>query len=137
VTLVDAGRYIAVFFLPQTESITVGKLGTFKFSRGFYFYVGSARRNLSARINRHGRKKKTLFWHIDYLSSRAQMVGAIIISDLGRSECSLAVELGRMFALQAGGFGASDCGCGGHLFYTLTLLMGKCPYFLKKLRKKV
>jgi sugar fermentation stimulation protein A len=118
---VDSGLYIAIVYLPKTEPITIGKLGTFKFRKGFYLYVGSARRNLTTRIERHGKKKKPLRWHIDYLSSKARMLGAIIISDLQQSECKLAKQLSRMFELAVAGFGASDCSCGGHLFYAAKL----------------
>jgi len=118
---VDSSFYIAVLYLSKTEPITVGRLGTFKFRKGFYFYVGSARRNLTARIERHGKEKKPLRWHIDYLSSKAKMLGAIIISDLQQSECKLAKQLNQMFELAAAGFGASDCECGGHLFYAAKL----------------
>jgi len=115
---VDSGLYIAVWYLPKTTLITIGKLGTFKFRKGFYFYIGSARRNLTARIERHDKKKKPLRWHIDYLSTKARMLGAIIISDLQQSECKLAKQLSRMFELTVAGFGSSDCRCGGHLFYS-------------------
>ena len=53
----DSGLYIAVFQLPQLCHIRVGRLGQFRFRRGFYLYVGSAQRNLSARLERHGKKK--------------------------------------------------------------------------------
>ena len=55
------------------------KFGRAHFRQGVYFYVGTAQRNLSARLGRHSRKEKTLRWHIDYLSVRAEMLGAILI----------------------------------------------------------
>jgi len=114
---VDNGLYIAVLYLPKTKPITIGKKGMFKFRKGFYFYVGSAQRNLAARIKRHEKREKPLYWHIDYLSSKAKMLGAIIITDNQWSECKLAKQLNKMFKLAVAGFGASDCGCDGHLFY--------------------
>ena len=45
----------------------VGKLGSLYFKKGYYLYVGSAKRGLEARIKRHLRKDKKIFWHIDYL----------------------------------------------------------------------
>ena len=113
----DSGIYIAILHLPKTGKITVGKLGTFNFRKGFYFYVGSAQRNLSARLERHGRKKKPLRWHIDYLSAKAKMLGAITIPGTKELECQLAKKLSNMFEPTIPGFGASDCRCGGHLFY--------------------
>jgi len=69
-----------------------------------YFYIGSAQQNLSARLERHSRKKKPLHWHIDYLSVKAEMLGAIIIAGPRELECQLAKDLGRMFELAVPGF---------------------------------
>jgi len=117
----DAGVYIAVFYMPEDQTIQIGRLGTFRFHPGVYFYVGSAQRNLSARLERHNRKKKTLRWHIDYLSARAEMLGAITIAGPRELECQLAKKLSGAFEPTVPGFGASDCRCGGHLFYTRKL----------------
>ena len=114
----DSGVYIAVFYLPRLWKVRVGKLGEFCFKKGVYFYVGSAQRNLSARLKRHNNKRKRLRWHIDYLSSKAKMLGAITIPAPRKRECELAKELGKMFELPIPGFGASDCHCSGHLFFT-------------------
>ena len=118
----DSGVYIAVFYLPRPRKVRVGKLGQFCFKKGAYFYVGSAQRNLSARLKRHSNKKKPLRWHIDYLSSKAKMLGAITIPDPRKRECELAKELGEMFEVAVPGFGASDCRCGGHLFFSPNLI---------------
>ena len=107
-----------MFYLPKARDISVGKLGRFLFREGFYFYVGSAQRNLSARLERHSRKAKPLRWHIDYLSTKAEMLGAITIAGPRQRECVLAGELAGLFELAVPDFGASDCRCGGHLFYT-------------------
>ncbi|MFA5863363.1 MAG: GIY-YIG nuclease family protein [Phycisphaerae bacterium] len=115
--MIDSGVYIAVFYLPKSQSIRVGARGRMDFPQGFYGYVGSAQRNLTARIERHGRKKKPLRWHIDYLSVRARMVGAITMSGSKNRECRLAREVVQRFT-PVPGFGASDCHCGSHLFYT-------------------
>lgn len=120
-SLLDSGVYIALFYLPKTQKIRVGKLGLFCFQKGVYFYVGSAQRNLSARINRHGQKNKPLWWHIDYLSAKADMLRAITIAGPREQECMLARKLEKIFELAVPGFGASDCRCGGHLFYATEL----------------
>ena len=62
-----------------------------------------------------------LRWHIDYLSSRARMVGAMTAPGPKERECALAAELGWLYALAIPRFGASDCRCAGHLFYASTL----------------
>ena len=115
--LLDSGVYIAVFYLPKTQYVRTGKLGRFSLRQGVYFYVGSAQRNLSARLERHSKKKKPLRWHIDYLSVKAEMLGVITISGHRKYECQLAEKLARIFEIAVPGFGASDCRCGGHLFY--------------------
>ncbi len=113
----DAGVYVAVFYMPKGRTIQIGQLGRFRFPQGVYFYAGSAQRNLSARLERHNRKKKTLRWHIDYLSARVEMLGAITIAGPRELECQLAEKLSGMFEPTVSGFGASDCRCAGHLFY--------------------
>jgi len=114
----QGGTYIAVFRLARRRRICVGRLGYLDFKPGVYFYVGSAQRNLWARIERHSRKDKPLHWHIDCLSGAATMLGVMIVPRPHERECELAVELGRLYELPVPGFGASDCRCGGHLFYT-------------------
>jgi len=107
--------------MPASNIIQIGRLGKFCFRQGIYFYVGSAQRSLPARLERHGRKNKPLRWHIDYLSVRAKMLGAITIPGQRKHECEVAGELGKMFELAVPGFGASDCRCAGHLFYAREL----------------
>jgi len=116
--MLEHGTYIAVFFVAGPSRIQVGKLGRFAFRPGVYFYVGSAQRRLPARLERHARREKPLRWHIDYLSTRADMLGAIIVPGPRERECELAAELRGIYDSIIPGFGASDCRCGGHLFYT-------------------
>ena len=114
----DGGIYIAIFYLPKTQDIHVGRLGRIHFREGIYFYVGTAQQNISARLERHARKKKPVRWHIDCLSLKAKMLGAITVAGPREYECELANELREIFEPAVPGFGASDCRCGGHLFYT-------------------
>jgi len=114
----DNGLYIAVFLLKKNCRIKVGRLGTFTFRTGWYLYVGSAKKNLSARLERHSLKNKPLRWHIDYLSVKSQMLGTIVIKNENVKECDIAKELGKLFILKVPGFGSSDCRCKGHLFYS-------------------
>ena len=114
----DGGCYIAVFQLSVGQTIAVGQLGEIHFPEGMYFYVGSAQKDLSARIDRHGRPDKPLRWHVDYLSAKAWMLGAVAVAGGKKLECELAAELAEHLKLAAPGFGASDCRCRGHLFYS-------------------
>ena len=114
----NAGIYIAIFHLAQRRKIQVGRLGRFEFQGGTYFYVGSAQRNLNARLSRHAKSVKPKRWHVDYLSVRSETLGAIVMDAPKGDECRLAERLGRIYARPVAGFGTGDCGCGGHLFYT-------------------
>lgn len=116
--MLQGGTYIAVFSLLGRRRIQVGKLGCFWFEPGLYLYVGSAQRNLCARLERHSRREKPLRWHVDYLSVQAKMLGAMLVPGSRERECELARELGQVYELAVPGFGASDCRCGGHLFCT-------------------
>ena len=107
--------------MPRNRFIQIGRLGKFYFNQGIYFYTGSAQRNLTARLERHNKKKKPFHWHIDYLSAKTEMLGAIIIAGQRKRECELARELDKIFKLAVPRFGASDCRCAGHLFYTQQL----------------
>jgi sugar fermentation stimulation protein A len=118
----EAGLFIAVFHLDAGDRFTVGKLGRFDLPAGTYLYVGSAQRNRSARLARHGRRRKPLRWHIDYLSVRARMLGAILLPGGRDDECRLAGELADLYPRPIARFGASDCRCGGHLFLAGDLL---------------
>jgi len=115
--MTDAGLYIAVFSLDRRLQIRVGRLGEFTFAAGVWFYVGSAQRGLQARLDRHARRDKKCKWHVDYLSTRAVMLGAIIIPGPKERECTIAAELADLFERPIPNFGTSDCRCGGHLFY--------------------
>lgn len=120
--MADKGICITVFYLSRPLQIQVGQFGQFLFEPGFYFYVGSAQRNLSARLARHARRRKPLRWHIDYLSCQAAMIGAMVMPWPQARECELARELAARFEPMVRGFGASDCRCPGHLFYSPSLL---------------
>jgi sugar fermentation stimulation protein A len=127
----NGGVYIAVFRLAQARRIRVGRLGTFGFAAGAYLYVGSASRNLSARLARHARRRKPLHWHVDYLSGKAPMLGAVLIPPdwrgprtacpVGSAECRIAADLAAAHGRPVRGFGASDCRCGGHLVGPVSL----------------
>ncbi|MCJ7841927.1 GIY-YIG nuclease family protein [Lederbergia sp. NSJ-179] len=70
------------------EAVTIGKLGGFHFSKGYYIYVGSAKRNIQARVNRHIQMEKKKRWHIDYLRPYLQIEGVQIYPG-DEGECEL------------------------------------------------
>ena len=114
--LPQGGVYVVVLRLGEARSIRVGRLGRFTLAAGRYAYVGSAQRGLPKRVARHARRRKTLRWHVDYLTRYATVEAAYAWPLPKEAECRLAASLaeggGRRIVP---GFGASDCGCGGHL----------------------
>ena len=127
----SANLYVAAARLPRREVITVGALGAIDFERGWYAYVGSARRGREARVARHCRADKPLRWHADYLFSRhaASLAWTFDLTPTERdrpaapaqpAECSLAAALLGCESRARRGpsrFGASDCACAGHLLW--------------------
>jgi Uri superfamily endonuclease len=113
------GTYVLVLYLPRAQTIRVGKLGAFKFPRGYYIYIGSALNGLAQRVARHLRPDKKRFWHIDYLLAHVQVKQVWTHQGDDRLEClwaraALALPRARVIAPR---FGASDCDCSTHLVY--------------------
>lgn len=113
----DEGSYLLLLKLDKEKRSQIGSLGMFAFRRGWYVYVGSAMRYLSARIARHTRSRKKLHWHIDYLRNEATEVIALPIRSSLRQECEVAQALTHVLQPGPIGFGSSDCNCPTHLFY--------------------
>ena len=113
------GIYQLLVYLSKTRKIKIGKKGTFTFLRGYYVYTGSAKKGLWQRIQRHLRKRKKLFWHIDYLLEHAQIIDIFAYPDKKRGECR---ENQRLLKnpesrIIVPGFGSSDCSCPSHLIF--------------------
>lgn len=113
----DCGSYMLILNLDNDKEITIGKLGSIFFKKGFYIYIGSAMKDLTARIERHKRKRKNLFWHIDYLREQAVLIHALPIRSSSRLECKIAGSFRKISDGRIKDFGSSDCDCDSHLFY--------------------
>jgi len=113
---VDSGSYMLILHIFEDITIPVGTLGPVFFSRGFYIYVGSAKKNLTRRMERHLRKRKKFFWHIDYLRDHAKACMALPIRSQTSLEHEVAFALNRIADWSVPGFGSSDCSCETHLF---------------------
>lgn len=102
----------------DVEGIVIGKLGQFDFQKGFYVYVGSAKRNIAARIERHLKIDKKKRWHIDYLRPYLHIHSVQSYPDR-EGECQLfeRLKLDHNANMPVKGFGSSDCKCYSHLFY--------------------
>jgi Uri superfamily endonuclease len=123
-SLRNTGAYLLHLFLSSSIRIKVGALGEFDLPAGWYCYVGSARRNLSARVERHrdlaAGKRSKIRWHIDYLLVRPEVElrrGELFQEE---EECAVSARLasGSEWAVPIPGFGASDCkaNCPAHLY---------------------
>jgi sugar fermentation stimulation protein A len=109
--------YVLIIVVRRDVTVDVGALGEICFEKGLYAYVGSAQKGLKKRIERHLRKIKQRFWHIDYLlGNDAVKVQTVFCREAGRAEeCRIAQALGER-GVPVKGVGSSDCQCVSHLF---------------------
>ena len=112
----DSGDYMIVLHLDTPQDISIGALGMRSFPKGYYVYVGSAKRQLAARIARHRRRRKQFHWHIDYLRDRAAVVADIPIRTADDLEHELARAVDMVADWRMERFGCTDCSCRSHLF---------------------
>lgn len=110
--------YVVYLKTDKEVFINIGKLGMFTFPRGTYLYVGSAKRNIVARLKRHVQVNKTFRWHFDYLRPYGEITKIETYSSL-ISECQLRRKLQDNMNghLIIKGFGSSDCKCVSHLIF--------------------
>ena len=120
------GSYILVVFVQRDIEHIIGALGKTTFSKGFYFYIGSAMGHSGAttlinRVKRHisSPNNKKFHWHIDYLLNNKNVVinYLYIIPSLQKLECLIANELLSISDGHIKKFGSSDCLCNSHLLY--------------------
>jgi sugar fermentation stimulation protein A len=112
----DRGSYILILELNEDRLLTVGAGGERLFRKGYYLYVGSAMASLSARLERHLRRRKRFHWHIDWLRSHATVRAVVPVRASVRLECDIADALSSLSDWSIPGFGCADCSCGTHLF---------------------
>ena len=112
------GIYALLIFLEKDKALKIGMLGKIKFLKGFYIYIGSAQNSLEKRITRHFSQNKKIRWHIDYLLEYSEIKKVWIKENAIKSEeCKTAQIFAKNFCFIPG-FGASDCTCKSHLFYS-------------------
>lgn len=109
--------YVLIISVSNDIRVNVGALGSIDFEKGSYAYVGSAQRNLEKRIERHFKKIKRKFWHIDYLLDDAavQILKVLYKEAEKPAECKIANKISEK-CIPIEGFGSSDCKCTSHLF---------------------
>ena len=108
--------YLLQIVLDRDIKTHVGSLGDLHFKKGTYFYVGSAKRGLKARVKRHLSGEKSMFWHIDYLLSSKKAKIKNIWINAEQKECQTAREFQERGCDFINKFGSSDCQCNSHLF---------------------
>ncbi len=128
------GCYILVIELKKNLRLSVGRLASKLFFQGIYIYVGRAKKNIVARLKRHLKREKKLFWHIDYLLQQA-VISEIWLKPSYFNECQIVKDIRKLasnssFPLKK--FGSSDCHCPSHLIY-----LPKKAAKLSSLRKKL
>ncbi len=128
----DRGSYILVLQLKRSERLNVGGLGQIRFRRGYYLYVGSAMRGLRRRMERHRRRRKRLFWHVDHLRGYADLLSVLPVRSAQPLECDIAGALEEVSDWSVPGFGSSDCSCRSHLFGMRSDPLGS-PVFIRTL----
>ena len=86
--------YILLIYYNESCDIVVGRLGHVKINKGYYIYIGSAKKNINSRLNRHLSAKKNKFWHIDYvLSNPFPFLIVNIWTSQELIECQISKEL--------------------------------------------
>jgi Uri superfamily endonuclease len=116
---VAGSTYILIIYLAKPFSVMVGKLGFISFERGYYLYIGSAKKYLRTRLLRHLSRLKKKFWHIDYvLSDPCPSFIVDIMINVKACECTISQKLYKNSTckLVKKGFGSSDCHCISHFF---------------------
>ncbi|WP_042346633.1 GIY-YIG nuclease family protein [Bacillus massiliigorillae] len=113
---VDPNHILYAVFLTLNEdiNIAIGAKGFQQFTKGDYIYIGSAKKNILRRVERHYKLDKPLRWHLDYLRPYCTIT-KIQSYDHPEGECSLAATFAKQGEVWIKHFGASDCKCNGHL----------------------
>lgn len=113
----DSGFYLFLVSVDKCTVIDIGSTLTHTFMKGYYLYVGSAKKALSKRVARHKRTRKNRHWHMDYLREKSSVVQSWPIRVQGDYECEIAQQFRLIADSEVSGFGSSDCTCSSHLFF--------------------
>ncbi|ABN70508.1 protein of unknown function DUF123 [Staphylothermus marinus F1] len=134
------GYYVLFINVGKACRITTRSGKKFNIKPGIYVYLGSAfgRGGLYSRIMRHLRKRKKLFWHIDYLLTCKQVeIIEYLTIECSKNKCIdyesfISRTLTNMFE-PIKGFGCSDKPKDtSHLFYC-GRSMHRCKSLIEKI----
>jgi Uri superfamily endonuclease len=94
------GVYTLIVYVKKESKLNIGKLRSINFTPGFYAYNGSALGNagLRGRVNRHLKKIKKCFWHIDYLlRCKNSTIRAVVYTNTEKKqECLISIRLRKV-----------------------------------------
>lgn len=127
-TLIPALPGIYIIFIENLvdQNIIIGSIGLIHFKKGFFAYVGSALGGggLRPRVERHLRKRKKIFWHLDYLTTNEhfEITTIVLIPTSNKLECQInRIIIDKLEKLNESetlkNFGSSDCKCHSHLHF--------------------
>ncbi|MGE5432290.1 MAG: GIY-YIG nuclease family protein [Syntrophomonadaceae bacterium] len=117
----NSGAYLLEVHVRRPFKIRKGRFEGLTLPAGYYYYAGSAQKNLRQRISRHYRNDKVLHWHIDHITAFRgnKITNCWIFEDAPKEmECRVTERLISEFSLASviKGFGSSDCrNCESHL----------------------
>lgn len=123
ITDINSGTYLLEIFASEPFSVEIDSFLGKTFPAGYYYYSGSAQKNLAQRVERHQLETKNVHWHIDHLTSiSTNKIKTVFLFEKANKnfECEVISELTENFKLRiaAKGFGNSDCRrCPTHLLY--------------------
>jgi len=118
------GAYTLHLEVSRALRIQAGSLGEIRLASGLYFYIGSARRGIAARVARHERLARTKAgqaqWHVDYLLLHPSVRLLQVEAHRNQNECRVSKRIARRQGVTApiARFGSTDCrsGCKAHLY---------------------
>ena len=121
---INRGVYILEIFIEYGFTLKTKTFGKVRLEKGYYYYIGSAQKNLRSRIQRHLKKEKTIHWHIDLITTaeEAKITKICILPFAPKNEECETVQ--KMLRLKLAvnsipNFGNSDCKiCVTHLLYS-------------------
>ncbi len=116
------GVYTLVIRLNRACRVKLARHVRLVFKRGLYLYTGSAlglgSTSLERRINRHLKKMKKEFWHIDRILAcrSAEVVSVVFAVTTSKVECRLntAILHDTRAMVPFPQIGSSDCRCESH-----------------------
>jgi len=123
---VKNGIYILEIFAKKDFTILAKKFIDKTFPKGYYYYIGSAQRNLDSRLSRHKKANKKIHWHIDHLTTLySNIITNIFVFDgvIKEGETYIASNFQTLFNADiiVSGFGNSDTpNTKTHLFFKKT-----------------